>query len=431
MISSRVSEVFGSGGPPVGRPRLPRAAAALGLVVLLGGLGLPSGPRARRRSGAQGVLRGRGGGQGQPRLPAPRLRLRERPGEAVTGAPLRIEAVLPASEPHVTVAPDEARWEAVAKQPLPRGSTPAETPSLRPDVRPTFVRLFPAACHHVAGGGCHESGGVCGLVAAEARGAEPRARGAGHVTGRGSAGGGARDHERGVVAGAHAVLDGQPGDVPRARARAGRLRGAGHAGRPSRRRPCPWSSAPERSATRPGSHVATLHETVSVVGEAPRGTLEASELREGPALDVGGPGLEGRPVAAPQGRDGKTRSSCATSEPGPATSASTGSGLRGVPDPPWTRAFHVDFAEVDRVEVGKGPFDVKQPGLLSSSVNVVTRKPEPGWHALPTLATVSFGLVEAAHGRPRRAGPRRLLAPEVLCVPSSPITAGEPGGRRL
>jgi len=25
-------------------------------------------------------------------------------------------------------------------------------------------------------------------------------------------------------------------------------------------------------------------------------------------------------------------------------------------------AFHVDFAEVDRVEVGKGPFDVKTRG---------------------------------------------------------------------
>jgi hypothetical protein len=33
--------------------------------------------------------------------------------------------------------------------------------------------------------------------------------------------------------------------------------------------------------------LASFRETVSVVGEAPRGTLEASELREGPALDVG------------------------------------------------------------------------------------------------------------------------------------------------
>jgi hypothetical protein len=42
--------------------------------------------------------------------------------------------------------------------------------------------------------------------------------------------------------------------------------------------------------------VATFHETVSVVGEAPRGTLEASELREGSALDIGEARWAGRPA---------------------------------------------------------------------------------------------------------------------------------------
>ncbi len=56
-------------------------------------------------------------------------------------------------------------------------------------------------------------------------------------------------------------------------------------------------------------------------------------------------------------------------------------------------AFHVDFAEVDRVEVGKGPFDLKNQGGLGGTVNVVTRKPEPGWHATPGLAAGSFGFV--------------------------------------
>jgi iron complex outermembrane receptor protein len=48
---------------------------------------------------------------------------------------------------------------------------------------------------------------------------------------------------------------------------------------------------------------------------------------------------------------------------------------------------------VDRVEVGKGPFDVKNQGGLGGTVNVVTRKPETGWHATPNLAAGSFGLV--------------------------------------
>jgi iron complex outermembrane receptor protein len=59
-------------------------------------------------------------------------------------------------------------------------------------------------------------------------------------------------------------------------------------------------------------------------------------------------------------------------------------------------AFHLDFAEVDRVEVGKGPFDVKNQGALGGTVNVVTRKPEAGWSATPALAGGSFGFVNPA-----------------------------------
>lgn len=44
-------------------------------------------------------------------------------------------------------------------------------------------------------------------------------------------------------------------------------------------------------------------------------------------------------------------------------------------DPP---AFHVDAAEVGRVEVRKGPFDVTLPGVLGGSVNAAPRQPKPG-----------------------------------------------------
>ncbi len=137
MVFYRASEVFGSGGPPVGRACLPRAAAVLGLVVLLGGLGLPllglvladdrvplccrrgrccCADEAAARDELTCLRRGCGC---------------ERPGEAVAGAPLRIEAVLPASEPLVTIPPVEARWEAVAEQPLPRADAPPVPPPRR------------------------------------------------------------------------------------------------------------------------------------------------------------------------------------------------------------------------------------------------------------------------------------------------------------
>lgn len=45
-------------------------------------------------------------------------------------------------------------------------------------------------------------------------------------------------------------------------------------------------------------------------------------------------------------------------------------------DPP---AFHVDFAEVERIEMTKGPFDLLHAGGLGGTVNIVTREPETGF----------------------------------------------------
>ena len=56
-------------------------------------------------------------------------------------------------------------------------------------------------------------------------------------------------------------------------------------------------------------------------------------------------------------------------------------------DPP---AEHVDFAEVDHVEVSKGAFDVTNEGSLGAVVNIVTKSPGMGFSLRPSLSTGSF-----------------------------------------
>src|SRR5205807_6490011 len=48
------------------------------------------------------------------------------------------------------------------------------------------------------------------------------------------------------------------------------------------------------------------------------------------------------------------------------------------------RAFHVDFAEVQSVEVTKGVFDLRNQGSLGGTVNIVTREPEAGLRITPS-----------------------------------------------
>jgi iron complex outermembrane receptor protein len=56
-------------------------------------------------------------------------------------------------------------------------------------------------------------------------------------------------------------------------------------------------------------------------------------------------------------------------------------------DPP---AFHVDFAEIERIDVAKGP-SAAPGGGLGGTVNVVTREPAPGLHGEAQAAAGSFG----------------------------------------
>lgn len=62
-------------------------------------------------------------------------------------------------------------------------------------------------------------------------------------------------------------------------------------------------------------------------------------------------------------------------------------------DPP---SFHFDFAEVDSIEVVKGPYDVENPGSLGGVVNAVSGKPAHGPGLNASLTYGSAELVNAS-----------------------------------
>jgi iron complex outermembrane recepter protein len=72
----------------------------------------------------------------------------------------------------------------------------------------------------------------------------------------------------------------------------------------------------------------------------------------------------------------------------------------GKMDPP---AQHVDFAEVERVDVVKGAFDVRNQGSLGGIINIVNKEPGMGLRIKPTFSTGSFNFynpaISASYGR--------------------------------
>lgn len=54
-------------------------------------------------------------------------------------------------------------------------------------------------------------------------------------------------------------------------------------------------------------------------------------------------------------------------------------------------AFHVDFSEIQQVEVTKGPFDIRNQGSLGGSLNIVTKRAVSGLHITPNISVGSFG----------------------------------------
>ncbi len=140
--------------------------------------------------------------------------------------------------------------------------------------------------------------------------------------------------------------------------------------------------------------VAGVSETVTVLGAAPGESLEASEIRESGARDVG-EALSATPGLWKLRKGGIANEIVLRGfQSRDLTVLIDGERVLGAcpnhMDPP---AFHVDFAEVDRIEVGKGPFEIRNQGSLGGAVNVVTRKPEAGWHGRLNLAGGSFGFL--------------------------------------
>ncbi len=149
-----------------------------------------------------------------------------------------------------------------------------------------------------------------------------------------------------------------------------------------------------------------VHEIVTVSGAVPRESVEATQVRESPARDVGE--LLSEEAGLWKLRKGGIASDVVLRglQSRDLNVLIDGQRVYGAcpnhMDPP---AFHVDFSEVERVDVGKGPFDVRYQGSLGGVVNVVTRRPEAGWHASTSLGLGSFGFVNpavtASYGGPR------------------------------
>ena len=152
--------------------------------------------------------------------------------------------------------------------------------------------------------------------------------------------------------------------------------------------------------------LATIREVVTVVGIPPKNTMEATETRESAARDVG------EALAETLGVYKLRKGGIANDIVLRGFSSKDlnvlidGQRVYGAcPNHMDPVSFHVDFAEVERIEAGKGPFDVKNQGSLGGVVNIVTRKAERGLHAVGNLSTGSYGFVNpsatVSYGRER------------------------------
>ncbi|HEY9857413.1 MAG TPA: TonB-dependent receptor plug domain-containing protein, partial [Stenomitos sp.] len=123
-----------------------------------------------------------------------------------------------------------------------------------------------------------------------------------------------------------------------------------------------------------------------------RQRIEGRDIRETPAKDLSEalkyvPGLDFIRKAA-VGNDvvlrGQSRDNLNVLVDGQRLYGSCG----GRMDPP---ASHIDFGEVERVEVLKGPYDVENAGSMAGMINVVTKAPKKGWGSDLNLQYGSYG----------------------------------------
>ena len=59
-------------------------------------------------------------------------------------------------------------------------------------------------------------------------------------------------------------------------------------------------------------------------------------------------------------------------------------------------SFHTDFAEIEKISVIKGPFDVKNPGSLGGLVEIKTMEPEKGWGGTVNTFVGSYENINAS-----------------------------------
>ncbi len=140
-------------------------------------------------------------------------------------------------------------------------------------------------------------------------------------------------------------------------------------------------------ALAPSSFQAAL----TVIGSAPRDQLAGSEIRE-----LGGREIAGaltRLAGLNELRKGGTATDIVLRGYKEENLNVLVDGVRvngACPSNMDPSAFHTDLAEVDHVEVSRGPFDVRNAGSLGGVVNLVTRPPEPGLAVQANLAVGSF-----------------------------------------
>ena len=148
---------------------------------------------------------------------------------------------------------------------------------------------------------------------------------------------------------------------------------------------------------------ATFRDTMQVESQSPQDSLEASELRESTARDLG-EALARKPGVWKVRKGGIANDIVLKGySQDDLTMLIDGARVAGAcpnrMDPP---AFHLDFAEVDRVEIGPTSARMSAQGSLGGVVNVVTKKPGSGlradlslvagsWDMINPSATVSYG----------------------------------------
>lgn len=128
-----------------------------------------------------------------------------------------------------------------------------------------------------------------------------------------------------------------------------------------------------------------LHEAITVRGHYE--TLATTEIRESPAVDLGEAMM--RMPGLAKVRKGAIANDIVVRglQRDNINVLIDGCKIYGAcPNRMDSPAFHVDFSEIEHIEVTKGPFDIENQGSLGGLVNIVTRRPESGFHLGATLA---------------------------------------------